>query len=182
MGLRPTQADEKTPFVRGRSPMEAPPSPLSSRPKRTQISCHAALDKARCAPFFEERRTMFANATYFDRKSGVAQWRDLRFFSVLTQTLRPSRTFCCADRGLSRTRTCTFHYICPLPSDPRRLRSQIKKDCAAYQSEAPQRKLERHEHCGQEESKCDQGTDRCKPAGLVGNLVSDRPSQNMVLE
>jgi hypothetical protein len=28
----------------------------------------------------------FANATKFDRKSGVAQWRDLRFlFPVLTQ-------------------------------------------------------------------------------------------------
>jgi hypothetical protein len=26
-------------------------SPLSSRPERTRISCHAALDKAACAPF-----------------------------------------------------------------------------------------------------------------------------------
>jgi hypothetical protein len=31
--------------------MEAPPSPLSSRPERTQISSHAALDKSACAPF-----------------------------------------------------------------------------------------------------------------------------------
>ena len=77
MGLRPTQGDEKTPSVRGRSPMGAPPSPLSSRPKRTRISCHAALDRARCAPFFEERRMMFANATHSYRKSGGAQWRDL---------------------------------------------------------------------------------------------------------
>jgi hypothetical protein len=37
MGLRPTQGDEKTPFVRGRSPMGAPPSPLSSRPKRSAV-------------------------------------------------------------------------------------------------------------------------------------------------
>jgi hypothetical protein len=28
---------------------------------------------------------MFANATNFYRKSGVAQWRDLRFSLVLTQ-------------------------------------------------------------------------------------------------
>ena len=57
--------------------MEAPPSPLSSRPKRTRISCHAAPDKTACAPFFKERRMMFANATNFYRKSGAAQWRDL---------------------------------------------------------------------------------------------------------
>src|ERR1700733_14404150 len=31
--------------------MEALPSPLSSRPKRTRISCHASLDKAAYAPF-----------------------------------------------------------------------------------------------------------------------------------
>jgi hypothetical protein len=42
------------------------PSPLSSRPKRTRISCYAAL----------------AGATNLDRKSGVAQWRDLPFLSV----------------------------------------------------------------------------------------------------
>ena len=45
---------------------------LSSRPERTRISCHAALDRAACAPFFKERRMMFANATNFYRKSGVA--------------------------------------------------------------------------------------------------------------
>jgi hypothetical protein len=45
---------------------------LSSRPERTRISCRAALDKAACAPFFKERRMMFANATNFYRKSGVA--------------------------------------------------------------------------------------------------------------
>jgi hypothetical protein len=67
----------KTLFVRGHSPMEASPSPLSSRPKRTRISCHAAPDKTACAPFFKERRMMFANATNVYRKSGAAQWRDL---------------------------------------------------------------------------------------------------------
>ena len=59
--------------------MEASASPLSSRPKRTRISCHAAPDKTACAPFFKERRMMFANATNVYRKSGAAQWRDLRF-------------------------------------------------------------------------------------------------------
>jgi hypothetical protein len=52
---------------------------LSSRPERTRISCHAALDKATCAPFRRERRMKFTNATKFDRKSGGAEWRDLRF-------------------------------------------------------------------------------------------------------
>jgi len=40
-----------------------PATDLSSRPERTRISCHAPLDKAACAPFFKERRMMFANAT-----------------------------------------------------------------------------------------------------------------------
>jgi hypothetical protein len=61
-----------------------PATELSSRlprravgPERTRISCHAALDKTARAPFLKERRMMFANATNFHRKSGVAQWRDL---------------------------------------------------------------------------------------------------------
>ncbi|MDX6461290.1 MAG: hypothetical protein QOJ51_3066 [Acidobacteriaceae bacterium] len=37
MGLQPTQGDGKTPFVPGRSLMGAPPSPLSSRPKRSAV-------------------------------------------------------------------------------------------------------------------------------------------------
>jgi hypothetical protein len=45
---------------------------LSSRPERTRISCHAALDMAACAAFRKESRMKFANATKFDRKSGVA--------------------------------------------------------------------------------------------------------------
>jgi hypothetical protein len=55
--------------------MEAPPSTLSSRPERTRISCHAALDKAARAPFYKERRMVSANATKFHRKSGVPQQR-----------------------------------------------------------------------------------------------------------
>jgi hypothetical protein len=45
---------------------------LPSRPERTRISCRVALDKAACAPFFKERRMLFANATNFYGKSGVA--------------------------------------------------------------------------------------------------------------
>jgi hypothetical protein len=59
--------------------MEAPPPDLSSRPKRTRISYHAALDMAACAAFRKESRMNFANATNLDRKSGVAEWRDLQF-------------------------------------------------------------------------------------------------------
>jgi hypothetical protein len=52
--------------------LEALPSPLSSRPERTRISCLAPLDKTACAPFFKERRMLFASATNFYRKSGGA--------------------------------------------------------------------------------------------------------------
>jgi hypothetical protein len=45
---------------------------LSSRPERTRISCHAALDKAACAPFRKEGRMTCTNATKIHRKSGVA--------------------------------------------------------------------------------------------------------------
>ena len=48
------------------------PTELSSRPERTRISCHAALDMAACAAFRKESRMKFANATKFDRRSGVA--------------------------------------------------------------------------------------------------------------
>jgi hypothetical protein len=47
--------------------------------ERTRISCHEAPDKVACAPFFKERRMMFASATNLYRKSSVAEWRDLRF-------------------------------------------------------------------------------------------------------
>jgi hypothetical protein len=36
----------------------------------TRISCSAALARAACAPFFKERRVVFANATNFHRKFG----------------------------------------------------------------------------------------------------------------
>jgi hypothetical protein len=60
---------------------------LSSRPERTRISCHAALEKAARAPFCREGRMRFDNATKFHRKSGVAQWRDLRFLFRFSRSL-----------------------------------------------------------------------------------------------
>jgi hypothetical protein len=45
---------------------------LSSRPERTRISCHVALETTACAAFSEESRMKFANATDINRKSGVA--------------------------------------------------------------------------------------------------------------
>jgi hypothetical protein len=58
--------------------MDALPFPLSSRPKRTRISCHAAPDTNACAPFRKEGRMKCNNATKFLRKSGGAQWRNLQ--------------------------------------------------------------------------------------------------------
>jgi hypothetical protein len=62
------------------------PSTLSSRlsrpavePERTRISYIAALTVATFAAFSKESRMKFANAANLDRKSGVAQWRDLLF-------------------------------------------------------------------------------------------------------
>ena len=49
-----------------------PQTEVSSRPERTRISCHTALDKATRAPFRKEGRMKCNNATKFHRKSGVA--------------------------------------------------------------------------------------------------------------
>ena len=56
MGLWPTQGDEKRLLFSNYLSMEAPPSPLSSRPERTRISYFALL----------------ATATGLHRKSGGA--------------------------------------------------------------------------------------------------------------
>jgi hypothetical protein len=46
----------------------------------------------------------FDNATKFHRKSGGAQWRDLRFlFPVLTQTIKPRKALLCEEK-----RCCLF--------------------------------------------------------------------------
>jgi hypothetical protein len=84
----PLVVDEKGPLLPSAEPllsMAAPPSPLSSRPERTRISCHTALDKAAYAPFRKERRMKFDNATKSHRKSGGAWRRDLQFNGSLVE-------------------------------------------------------------------------------------------------
>jgi hypothetical protein len=104
MGLRLTRGDEKRllsshyPPLKRRALLCHPersrricssifrtPTNLSSRPKRTRISCHAALERTACAPFRKERRMDFAEATNLHRKSGVAKWRDLLFRGPLLE-------------------------------------------------------------------------------------------------
>jgi hypothetical protein len=65
MGLLPTEEDEKCSAAKLNAPNE-----LSSRPKRTRISCHAAPDRTACAAFSKESRMKFANATNLDRNPG----------------------------------------------------------------------------------------------------------------
>jgi hypothetical protein len=65
--------------------MLVPKPEVSSRPERTRISCHAALDKTTSAPFRKEGRMQCTNAAKFHRKSGGAQWRDLQFRGPLLE-------------------------------------------------------------------------------------------------
>jgi hypothetical protein len=51
---------------------------LSSRPERTRISYFAMPATTTYAALLKESRTKYINATSLDRKSGVAQWRDLQ--------------------------------------------------------------------------------------------------------
>src|SRR5271163_3683644 len=57
--------------------LEAPLSPLSSRPERTRISYFALLATTTSAALRKESRMQIIKATGLDRKSGGAQWRDL---------------------------------------------------------------------------------------------------------
>jgi hypothetical protein len=92
MGLRPTQGDEKRLSFSNYSPLEARRSPLSSRPERTRISYFALLATSTCAALRTESRMQILNATGLHRKSGGAQWRELRFFPrLLTQLVWPRR-------------------------------------------------------------------------------------------
>jgi hypothetical protein len=82
LSSRPKRSEVEGSAVRPSRPQnltEAQPSPLSSRPERTRISCHAALDTATPAAFVRESRMNLANATKLNRKSVVAEWRNLRF-------------------------------------------------------------------------------------------------------
>ena len=49
-----------------------PATKLSSRPERTRISCHAALEITACAAFSKESRMKIVKTTNTNRKSGVA--------------------------------------------------------------------------------------------------------------
>jgi hypothetical protein len=48
-------------------------------PERTRISCYAALINGRVCGFQRGKPHEDRNATNLDRKSGVAEWRDLLF-------------------------------------------------------------------------------------------------------
>src|SRR5580693_1023583 len=75
------------------------PSPLSSRPERTRISYFGLPATATCAALRRESRMQIPNTTGLNRKSGGAQWRDLRFpFGLLfaqsfTYRVKPGSSF-----------------------------------------------------------------------------------------
>jgi hypothetical protein len=76
--------------------MEAPPSPLSSRPK-PRISYYAAPPMTTGAAFIEESRMKFADPTKLDRKSGVVEGSAVLSISIrFGSKLRPS--LCHPDR------------------------------------------------------------------------------------
>jgi hypothetical protein len=77
-------------------PSKADLSRRAVGPERTRISCHAALDMATCAAFIKESRMKINSATKLNRKSGVAQWRDLRFALVFLAFVDPKDV----DRGV----------------------------------------------------------------------------------
>ena len=79
MGLPPIQGDEKRAPIPQRLSLEGLPSPLSSRPKRTRMSYFALLAPTTCAALRKESRMQIIKAPDLVRKSGEAQWRDLRF-------------------------------------------------------------------------------------------------------
>src|SRR5580658_7629787 len=98
MGLRPTQGDEKTGPVQQPHSMEAPPSPLSSRPElrrsvveRSAVSAVLRWEWLATGGVIgqrpaegDEKRGLFSNHTqwkrrpplcHLDRSSEGAQWR-----------------------------------------------------------------------------------------------------------
>ena len=94
--------------------MEAPPFPLSSRPKRTRISYFALLATTTYAVFLKKTAYVLINATNLDRKSGGAEWRDLRFSGHFLEVF--------FDRAKRRRRTCGF--ISWVPTHPLKPRWQ----------------------------------------------------------
>ncbi len=97
-----------------------PTTKLSSRPNR--ISCHAAQDRATCAPFSKERRMKFARAAKLNRKSGKrtrksgwAKWRDLRL-------PQPA-----ANSTQGRSRSCSLQQPTRLSDGHRRRRPRNRR-------------------------------------------------------
>ena len=88
MGLRPTQGKAKrlgpASALSGTVTLS-----LSSRPERTRISCHAALDKAACAPFRKGKvhEVHQRHEVTQEIRGSVAEGPAVPF--VLTQTLWP---------------------------------------------------------------------------------------------
>ena len=52
----------------------------SQKTRRTPDSCHAALDKTACAPFYKERRMNFAEPSKLNRNPGI--WGTRRFVAL----------------------------------------------------------------------------------------------------
>jgi hypothetical protein len=69
---------QTTLFVQQHLFPEAPLSPLSSRPERTRIPYFALLATTTCVALRKESHMQIIRATGLHRKSGGAQWRDLR--------------------------------------------------------------------------------------------------------
>src|ERR1700691_4875925 len=57
-----------------------------------RISCTRHPPTTTCAAFSKESRMRFRDATNLDRKSGGAQWRDLRFFSEISSSHTPAKS------------------------------------------------------------------------------------------
>jgi hypothetical protein len=70
-GEKALREREAAPIQQLLSP-EAPPFPLSSRPKRTRISYFALLATSACAALRRESRMLILKAAGLDRKSGGA--------------------------------------------------------------------------------------------------------------
>ena len=98
-----------------------PLAEVSSRPERTRISCHAALDKAARAPFRKEGRMKRNNATKFHRKSGVVQWRDLLLILRSIQFKWKRNPLLCHPDRSAPGFPATLHWTKP------RVRPSVKK-------------------------------------------------------
>src|ERR1700677_4206024 len=79
MGLWPTEGDEKRSLFSNFSCWKRPSSLCHLDRSVPGISYFATLAKTTCAVSLKRNRMQIIKATGLDRKSGGAQWRDLRF-------------------------------------------------------------------------------------------------------